>query len=157
MIAMAVKAAIIISDPSRLGFLALGVMLGLVIGVIPGLGGLVGLSLLLPFTFAMDPFAALALMLGLASVTVTSDTIPAVLFGKLHLGWLQAPPGTDFPDRLCLCLYAHRCTERAARMQKGFVAVGNGRNPSSGVPTHLHCRQHGQLTPNNWRSYLSQM
>ncbi|MCZ6862032.1 MAG: tripartite tricarboxylate transporter permease [Alphaproteobacteria bacterium] len=81
MIGMAVKAAIIISDPSRLGFLALGVMLGLVIGVIPGLGGLVGLSLLLPFTFSMDPFAALALMLGLASVTVTSDTIPAVLFG----------------------------------------------------------------------------
>jgi TctA family transporter len=81
MMAMAIKAALIISDPVRLGFLAFGVFLGLILGVIPGLGGLVGLSLLLPFTFNMDPFSALALMMGLASVTVTSDTIPAVLFG----------------------------------------------------------------------------
>ncbi|MEK9677475.1 MAG: tripartite tricarboxylate transporter permease [Rhodospirillaceae bacterium] len=78
---MVIKAAGIITDPARIGFLILGVLFGLVIGVIPGLGGLVGLSLLLPFTFNMDPFSALALMLGLASVTVTSDTIPAVLFG----------------------------------------------------------------------------
>jgi len=28
-----------------------------VIGVIPGIGGLVGLSLLLPFTYNMDPYA----------------------------------------------------------------------------------------------------
>ena len=81
MLAMAMKAALILSDPVRLGFLAFGVFLGLILGVIPGLGGLVGLSLLLPFTFNMDPFSALALMMGLASVTVTSDTIPAVLFG----------------------------------------------------------------------------
>lgn len=77
MLSMAVKAAVILSDPARLGFLLLGVMLGLVVGVIQGLGGLVGLSLLLPFTFNMDPFSTLAQMLGLASVTVTSDTIPA--------------------------------------------------------------------------------
>jgi len=81
MLAMAIKAAGIVSDPTRLSFLALGVFMGLVLGVIPGLGGLVGLSLLLPFTFNMDPYTALALMIGLASVTVTSDTIPAVLFG----------------------------------------------------------------------------
>ena len=43
MLAMAIKAALIISDPARLGFLAFGVFLGLVLGVIPGLGGLVGL------------------------------------------------------------------------------------------------------------------
>lgn len=83
MVEMAIRAAIIISDPVRLSFLALGVVLGLILGVIPGLGGLVGLSLLLPFTFNMDPFAALALMMGLASVTVTSDTIPAVLLVSL--------------------------------------------------------------------------
>ena len=65
----------------RLGFLFLGVILGLVVGVIPGLGGLVGLSLLLPFTFDMNPYTALALLMGLQAVTVTSDTIPAVMFG----------------------------------------------------------------------------
>ena len=65
----------------RLGFLFFGVIIGLVLGVIPGLGGLVGLSLLLPFTFNMDPYTALAFMMGLQAVVVTSDTIPAVLFG----------------------------------------------------------------------------
>ena len=81
MIDMAITAAIALSDPMRLSFLALGVLIGLVLGVIPGLGGLVGLLLLLPFTFNMDPFTALAFMMGLQAVVVTSDTIPAVLFG----------------------------------------------------------------------------
>ena len=65
----------------RMSFLLLGVLIGLILGVIPGLGGLVGLSLLLPFTFDMDAYTALAFLMGLQSVTVTSDTIPAVLFG----------------------------------------------------------------------------
>jgi TctA family transporter len=65
----------------RMGFLTLGVLMGLVLGVIPGLGGLVGLSLLLPFTFNMDPLTALAFMMGLQAVVCTSDTIPGVLFG----------------------------------------------------------------------------
>ena len=81
MLGMAIKAATIMADPERIGFLALGVLIGLVLGVIPGLGGLVGLSLLLPFTFDMDPYTALAFLMGLQAVVVTSDTIPAVLFG----------------------------------------------------------------------------
>lgn len=78
---MALSAAAIVFEPTRLGFVALGVLIGLSIGVIPGLGGIVGLSLLLPFTFDMDPFTALAFLVGLQSVVCTSDTIPAVLFG----------------------------------------------------------------------------
>ena len=81
MFGMAGEALVILSDPLRIVFLVSGVLMGLVIGVIPGLGGLVGLSLLLPFTYAMDPYSAIAMMLGLAAVTTTSDTIPAVLFG----------------------------------------------------------------------------
>ncbi len=81
MLDMAIKAAIALSDPLRISFLGLGVIIGLTLGVIPGLGGLVGLSLLLPFTFAMDPITAFAFLMGLSSVAATSDTIPAVLFG----------------------------------------------------------------------------
>ena len=81
LIDMAINAATIMADPARLGFLAFGVIVGLVLGVIPGIGGLVGISLLLPFTFTLDPFAGLAMLIGLGSVTTTSDTIPAVLFG----------------------------------------------------------------------------
>ena len=54
-------------------------MIGLGIGVIPGLGGIVGMALLLPFTFTMDAYSAFAFLLGMGAVTTTSDTIPAVL------------------------------------------------------------------------------
>ncbi|OAN81247.1 hypothetical protein A8B78_09580 [Jannaschia sp. EhC01] len=81
MLDAALEALLIISDPNRLIFVVLGTVLGLMIGVIPGIGGLVGLALLLPFTFAMDPYTALAFLVGVQAVTTTSDTIPAVLFG----------------------------------------------------------------------------
>jgi len=58
-----------------------GVIMGLVLGILPGIGGLAGTALLLPFTFSMDPISAMALLLGLASTTATGDPIPAVLFG----------------------------------------------------------------------------
>ena len=68
-------------EPVRLLLLLTGVLAGLVVGVIPGLSGIFGMALLVPFTYTMDPFAAVALLLGLAAVTTTSDTIPAVLIG----------------------------------------------------------------------------
>lgn len=74
-------ALVIMAEPSRLLFLFGGVVIGLTLGVIPGLGGLVGMALLLPFTFDMDKYAAFAFLLGMGAVTTTSDTIPAVLFG----------------------------------------------------------------------------
>lgn len=70
-----------IADPFRLAMLAAGVLMGLVVGVIPGLGGLVGMTLILPFTFQMDPYTALAVLIGMHAVVATSDSIPAILFG----------------------------------------------------------------------------
>jgi len=58
-----------------------GVMVGLAIGLLPGIGGLTGFALLVPFTYTMDPISAFAMLLGMHSVTSTSDVIPAVLFG----------------------------------------------------------------------------
>ncbi|MED5534436.1 MAG: tripartite tricarboxylate transporter permease [Pseudomonadota bacterium] len=81
MFEMALSALEIVFDPTRLMYVTLGVVIGLSLGVIPGLSGIVGLSLLLPFTFDMDPFTALAFLVGLQAVVATSDTIPAVLFG----------------------------------------------------------------------------
>ncbi len=83
MLDMALQALVIMSDPTRLMFLGLGVLIGLSLGVIPGLGGIVGMALLLPFAFTLqdDPYSAFAMLLGMGSVVTTSDTIPAVLFG----------------------------------------------------------------------------
>ena len=75
------KALFALMEPHRLMFLALGCLMGLVLGIVPGIGGLTGTAMLLPFTFAMDPYAAFALLLGLGATTATGDPIPAVLFG----------------------------------------------------------------------------
>jgi TctA family transporter len=75
------NAFLTLMEPHRLGFLALGCIMGLVLGIIPGIGGLTGTAMLLPFTFNMDPYAAFALLLGLGATTATGDPIPAVLFG----------------------------------------------------------------------------
>ena len=76
-----ISAALALAEPLRLTMLAAGVLLGLVIGVIPGIGGIFGLTLLIPVSYALDPISAFTLLLGMASVTTTSDTIPAVLIG----------------------------------------------------------------------------
>ena len=69
------------AQPFRMLMLVTGVFAGLVVGVVPGIGGLFAMALLIPMTYNMDPFAAFALLLGMGSVTTTSDTIPAILFG----------------------------------------------------------------------------
>ena len=75
------KAFVTLMEPHRLMFLAAGCIMGLVLGIVPGIGGLAGTAMLLPFTFNMDPYSAFALLLGLGSTTATGDPIPAVLFG----------------------------------------------------------------------------
>ncbi len=64
-----------------IGYLFLGVFIGLYFGAAPGLSGLVGMAILLPFTFSMDPVPALAFILGMFAVTTTSDTVASVLLG----------------------------------------------------------------------------
>ena len=66
---------------SNLLFLFLGVAAGLVIGIIPGLGGTGAVALLLPFIFVLEPTQALALIIGAVAVVHTSDTISSVLLG----------------------------------------------------------------------------
>ncbi len=77
----ALHALVALADPLRFAILLAGVLIGLVLGVIPGLGGVVGLTLLIPFTYNLDTSSAFALLLGMAAVTTISDLIPAVLFG----------------------------------------------------------------------------
>src|SRR4029077_4670137 len=68
-------------EPTRLLVLVAGVIIGLAIGILPGLSGVVGLALLIPFTYHLDPHTAFALLLGMAAVITSSDFITAVLFG----------------------------------------------------------------------------
>jgi putative tricarboxylic transport membrane protein len=87
----------LILQPIVLGYLILGVVMGLCIGVFPGLGGIAGLSLLLPFMFGMDPILGLALMVGMVAVVPTSDTFASVLMGIPGSSASQATVLDGFP------------------------------------------------------------
>src|SRR5690348_45621 len=81
MLSAAGHALLIMLDPHRLLFLFGGVLMGLSLGIMPGIGGIAGTALLLPFTFDMDAHTAFALLLGLGATTATADPIAAILFG----------------------------------------------------------------------------
>jgi TctA family transporter len=74
-------AADILLQPKILFYIFLGTFIGTFLAAIPGVGGLLGLALLLPFTFSMSAHEAVAFLLGALAVLSTADTIPAVLFG----------------------------------------------------------------------------
>lgn len=68
-------------DPAMFLFLMIGVVSGLVIGVIPGLGGTAAVAIMLPFVFILEQNQAMALIIGTVAVVHTSDTIASVLMG----------------------------------------------------------------------------
>ena len=88
---------VLILDPTALAYLATGVLLGLSVGVFPGLGGIAGLSLMLPFMFGLEPVYGLALMIGLVAVVPTSDTFASVLMGIPGSSSSQATVLDGFP------------------------------------------------------------
>ncbi len=81
MLHSAAHALLIILDPTRMMYLFGGVCMGLSLGILPGIGGIAGTALLLPFTYNLDPPTAFALLLGLGATTTTADPIAAILFG----------------------------------------------------------------------------
>ena len=77
--------------------LALGVMLGLAVGAFPGLGGIAGLAILMPFLYGMDTVSALAMLVGMVAVIPTSDTFTSVLMGIPGSSASQATVLDGFP------------------------------------------------------------
>jgi TctA family transporter len=80
-----------------IGYLFLGIALGIYFGAVPGLSGLSGMAILLPFTFGMDPISAFSFLLGMYAVTTTSDSIPAILIGVPGTAAAQATVLDGFP------------------------------------------------------------
>ncbi len=86
-----------ITSGHHLIYLFAGVAMGLVVGIFPGLGGIVGLSILLPFLYGMDPTSALSMLIGLVAVIPTSDTFASVLMGIPGSSASQATVLDGFP------------------------------------------------------------
>jgi TctA family transporter len=69
----------ILFQPINLLVLLAAVIFGLIVGVIPGLSGLIALSLILPFIFHMPLEIALILIIALHAVVFTGGSISAIL------------------------------------------------------------------------------
>ncbi|NLT96082.1 MAG: tripartite tricarboxylate transporter permease [Clostridia bacterium] len=67
-------------DPTTLLFMAIGVFFGLIIGILPGLGGIAAMALILPFSLSLGPVAALAMLLGAHVATILGSSITSILF-----------------------------------------------------------------------------
>ncbi|MEE2654892.1 MAG: tripartite tricarboxylate transporter permease [Pseudomonadota bacterium] len=81
-----------------IGWLFAGVFVGLFFGATPGLSGVVGLAILLPFTYDMDAGAsAFCFLLGMYAITTTSDTLASVLLGVPGTGASQATILDGYP------------------------------------------------------------
>src|SRR5262249_56837563 len=68
----------------QLMFMVAGTVIGLWVGVLPGLGGPVAMAILIAFTFSMDPLSALLMLASVSvgaafggSVTSVLLTVPA--------------------------------------------------------------------------------
>jgi putative tricarboxylic transport membrane protein len=71
---------LLVLQPESLFYLAIGMVIGLVIGFLPGLGGLATLALLTPLIIGMDPAPGLAFILGAYGAVSFGGSITAILF-----------------------------------------------------------------------------
>jgi putative tricarboxylic transport membrane protein len=77
-------------EPSRLGFMMLGVILGLLVGVIPGVGGTTGVAILLPVTVFLEPISALVMLAGIYWGAMYGGLITSILFAVPGNPWSVA-------------------------------------------------------------------
>ena len=65
--------------PSVFIFLFAGVLIGLVVGSIPGINDTVTLAVLIPISFTLEPSSALMLLVGVYCSACYGGSIPAIL------------------------------------------------------------------------------
>src|SRR3990167_2640801 len=56
-----------------------GIAIGLVVGILPGLGGPTTLAILVPFTWNVSPILALAFLTAINAVVFTGGSLTAIL------------------------------------------------------------------------------
>ena len=60
-------------------FISLGLVIGIIFGVLPGLGSVTAIALLVPITFYMSPLAAIAFLVGVNKGGTSGGAVPAIL------------------------------------------------------------------------------
>ena len=91
----------VLFSPDNLGACALGAVLGLIVGAMPGLGSLAGVALLLPLTYKFNPTTAIIMLGALYYSNMYGGAFSAIL---LNIPWRSFPGGASgIPLSACRC------------------------------------------------------
>ncbi|MDV6251626.1 tripartite tricarboxylate transporter permease [Vibrio sp. EA2] len=82
-----------VASMSNFFAITIGVLAGIAVGAMPGLSATMAISVLVPFTFGLDPLVALGLMAGIYNGAMYGGAIPAVL---LRIPGTPAAVATSF-------------------------------------------------------------
>ena len=88
---------LLLLNPVSLIYLVLGVLLFLIFGAMPGLGGPVAFAILIPLTYTMDPISAFALLVGGHSAVMFGGSISAILINTPGTGQNVATTFDGYP------------------------------------------------------------
>jgi len=81
----------------NLGYMLIGITLGVLIGVLPGLGGANGIAILLPLTFTMDPTSAIIMLSCIYWGALFGGAITSILFNIPGEPWSVATTFDGYP------------------------------------------------------------
>lgn len=91
------KGFAIVLSPNNFLLMLLGVTLGVIIGVLPGLGGANGIAILLPLTFTMDPTSAIIMLSCIYWGALFGGAITSILFNIPGEPWSVATTFDGYP------------------------------------------------------------
>jgi putative tricarboxylic transport membrane protein len=82
---------------NKLTLMMLGLVLGIFVGVLPGLGGPNGVAILLPLTFSMDPTSAIVMLSCIYWGALFGGAITSILFNIPGEAWSVATTFDGYP------------------------------------------------------------
>lgn len=97
MLDVAIQGLLGLLDFTTLIWMVVGVVLGLMFGAMPGLGGTTFMALLIPMTFTMNPQQAMALLIGGHSAVMFGGSISAILINTPGTGQNVATTFDGYP------------------------------------------------------------
>ena len=87
----------LVGSAELVGLILLAIPIGMFFGAVPGLGGKLGIVLMIPFVFGMEPVAGAVFLLAMHAVVHTGGSVPSILFGVPGTGPDAATVVDGFP------------------------------------------------------------
>src|SRR3954471_8548592 len=87
----------VVIQPFNVLLMVVGILLGVIIGVLPGLGGANGVAILLPLTFSMSPTSAIIMLSCIYWGALFGGAITSILFNIPGEPWSVATTFDGYP------------------------------------------------------------